>query len=161
MSEMTLEQVRDSLREVAAIEATTGADSGNLYMEMADAIDAHLAQPAQAVDVVVMRTRRNGKAWQYYEPDYLSPEAISRLAGYGWEFERLTRALSGEKAGPVGDGWMPIETSPQDGTRVLLWVDQTCRVGSWKCFPADAQNPCAPTHWMPLPASPTPDKEGM
>ena len=71
---------------------------------------------------------------QFYER---AQEAANRLEG-----------LDAEK-------WMPIETAPQDGTRVLLWAESKCRVGYWVYYPADAQNPVAPTHWMPLPPPPT------
>jgi hypothetical protein len=56
----------------------------------------------------------------------------------------------------VPETWRPMETAPQDGTRVLLWAEGKCRVGYWVYFPADAANPVAPTHWMPLPSAPSP-----
>lgn len=47
---MTLEQVRDLLREDAASPMSERGFSTRELTEMADAIDAHLTQPAQAVD---------------------------------------------------------------------------------------------------------------
>ena len=61
--------------------------------------------------------------------------------------------------------WQSIETAPNDGTKVLLWVDGQVDIGDW--LPAihpwnnsawwvesgqvTARNP---THWMPLPEAP-------
>ena len=124
---------------------------------------AHLAQPAQAVDVVAWRWRDNvrpGLPWDVTDDEDVI-NGMRRTGGY--EIEPLTRAISGEKSGPV-DGWRPIETAPKDG-RSLILCRQTAFVGSWD---ADERAWCDnrrslrdPSHWMPLPASPAPDKEGQ
>jgi hypothetical protein len=66
----------------------------------------------------------------------------------------VTTMLEAERA---RNRWQPIDTAPQDGTRVLLWAEGKCRVGNWIYYPADANNPVAPTHWMPLPEPPSAD----
>lgn len=57
--------------------------------------------------------------------------------------------------------WQPIDTAPQDGTRVLLWISTGIAMPfSWDGerwqgddFPL---NLAWPTHWMPLPDAPNP-----
>ncbi len=66
------------------------------------------------------------------------------------------------------NGWMPIETAPKDGTRILVYVCDSGRVTeAWFCedtglWPHDdpyseEYEPCnvgLPTHWQPLPPPP-------
>jgi hypothetical protein len=70
-------------------------------------------------------------------------------------------------------GWLPIETAPKDGTRVLLSDGTSVSIGSWgnafsswgwsnESAPEPTDGPGAipgywtepPTHWMPLPDAP-------
>ena len=75
-----------------------------------------------------------------------------------WMAWQARAALTAAKAG----GWLPIETAPKDGTRVLLWRrairDQPAPImadGFWceTCWvwPYILSEP---THWQPLPAPP-------
>jgi hypothetical protein len=166
---------------------------------------AHLAQPALAVDVVAWRWRDNvrpGLPWDVTDDEDVI-NGMRRTGGY--EIEPLTRAISGEKAGPVG-GWQPIETAPKDGSAILIadiqdgvvydvlnghfevlaededdgpwdirdgepWCSYEGRgAGIYFCHWLPGKewesrwlfgHDSGYTHWMPLPASPAPDKEGL
>lgn len=74
--------------------------------------------------------------------------------------------------------WQPIETAPRDGTNIDLWVKTKdcfeCRLpncffctetGAWyvkgdfgEYEPLDGG---MPTHWMPLPAPPQAEEDGL
>ena len=54
--------------------------------------------------------------------------------------------------------WRPIETSPKDGQRVLVFDPRRGRVMGVEIRQADGEwwrmNKLGPTHWMPLPQPP-------
>ena len=58
--------------------------------------------------------------------------------------------------------WQPIATGPRDGTKVLLLYDgDQISLGIWhkpdKFHPDGWWSAYRATHWMPLPAPPTPN----
>ena len=71
-----------------------------------------------------------------------------------------------------GDGWMPIETAPRDGTEVILWSSKNPTMeptvarfdeGEWQSihFLGGLYEHAlwfTPSHWTPLPAAPTVDQ---
>jgi hypothetical protein len=152
---MTLEQkvarlklVADGLRRIQEFESAR-------YL---DEYAAHLAQPAQAVDVGAIREVID----VLNDVVRTAPMSNFSRSRVGNQVDKLTRALSGEKAGPVGDG-LPDEN---------WFADQLCdlrnRWGehepSW--LETDDNHP---DDWMAkelrkrllaLPVSPTPGKEG-
>lgn len=78
----------------------------------------------------------------------------------------LTKAAAAAAWNRRADDWMPIETAPRDGTRVVLWGAsesvlaywygdslgwQLVHTGAWA---EDADVGIDPTHWRPLPEGP-------
>lgn len=69
---------------------------------------------------------------------------------------------------PSASAWHPMETAPNDETPVLAWWSQyqhegyriICQRsnGTWKHI-ANGFNVQPPTHWMPLPPSPSSEKD--
>lgn len=67
--------------------------------------------------------------------------------------------------------WRSIETAPKDGTRVLLWIVSESPyhedhampgVGHWTEWNGGGWvrwHRGTPTHWMPLPEPPKPERE--
>ena len=64
-------------------------------------------------------------------------------------------------AAPVRNGWRGMESAPKDGTPMLVWCAHMnrCVIIEWpradENWDGDAIDP---THWMPLPPPPAPDR---
>lgn len=67
------------------------------------------------------------------------------------------------------NGWMPIESAPKDGTRILGVINGITSKFTvemeWNLYRGEWHRPMGtgvviePTHWMPLPAPPTGEDE--
>ena len=83
------------------------------------------------------------------------------------EANRQPTSAAGLRAAPGSASWLPIETAPKDGRRVLLWRhDDELEIGYWSTsvwvspgawIIYEARSDTVelhPTHWMPLPTTP-------
>jgi hypothetical protein len=187
---MTLEQARDRCIVAIGAVAADGSMAGSAATVIRKIFDvdlAHVAPPAQTVDVGAIR-----EVIDILQADG-APFGVKPLA------DRLTRALTGEKAGRV-DGWLPIDTAPK-GKPVLVHYINGCGKGRTikaryvdrfteesspdsECDEYNEENDTYytlpgwyemidnwdeyssvfvhhdPILWHPLPTSPAPDKEG-
>lgn len=69
---------------------------------------------------------------------------------------------------PINNGWLPIETAPNDGTIIDLWTNHGQREanckwenGSWRYYWINSFESLEwikiddiATHWMPIPGAP-------
>lgn len=96
MSTMTLDQVLEEMQDCLKEDRVTrrGIVGAHNVVCWADAIDAHLAQPAQAVGV-------DSLAQEIRRVDGMHMLGAGALAEALMPF--ITRALTGEKAGPVDE----------------------------------------------------------
>lgn len=64
----------------------------------------------------------------------------------------------------MSDNWQPIETSPKDGSRFLVYVKGygpfTAHYCEEICVMTGIPLKADPTHWMPLPKPPNVSKDG-
>ena len=142
---MTLEQVRDRLRAV-----DHAGMSGDECDDLADAIDAHLSQPAQVVDV---DTVREVIAEMQIKAPTVKPKHLDNWAG------RLTRSIGTAQEGLPKV--RPLSEYHEDHGYVVWWAWDATR-GEWMGEPAwigrpdDDDWPGHHTHWTAHPPLPTP-----
>lgn len=84
-------------------------------------------------------------------------EAIEMLSQLSYSDERISEALTHAIEVLRADTWMPIDSAPRDGTRILLHNKYGAGSGHfdkvWHCHFAFNQGE-SPTHWRPLPKPP-------
>jgi hypothetical protein len=129
MEAMTLDDVMRAAIRAGAVADQHDGPNGSVkfdaktFQAFVRHLNAHLAQPAQAVDVGAIReviAELESVVQTAKMPSFYRDNVASQIG-------KLTRALSGEKAGPVGDGWvsamvdrflgwrLPDDFSPDDG----------------------------------------------
>jgi hypothetical protein len=133
-----------------------------------------MARPQLQPETYDEAVKRLGRVGLFAPGDYVSSCTICGIHFHGDKRALccLPCAVSALSTRPLLEGWRPIETAPKDGTRILTAgckYGPAVRVLSWgsgrynrstKGYEPDwIDGPTygfAPTHWMPLPASPTP-----
>jgi len=78
-------------------------------------------------------------------------------------FDAGQPSLADQQDQNAKDAWQPIETAPNDGTRVIVWHEHftaPCSAryyspsSEWMMYYGGSSFKRQPTHWMPLPAPP-------
>lgn len=103
--------------------------------------------------------------------------ALGALKGYGHEntaaakslqyvMDELMKAYLEAAREPVGEGWLPIDTAPKDGTHIMVAWNGQARFAKWSLIKkrwlifltqgySSTNYYGYSTHWMPLPLPPT------
>ena len=175
--------VDDVLRRVEKIicdcNMSDGKQAGG-YLSLGDLrkVQATLASSPVVVDVekVMALVEQYGQEkWNQGDNQYRRG-CESSSTYYSEEAGRIRdriRAMLASPAVPVGDGWMPIETAPKDGTVFLIGFNETARMrGARTVYEArwcTAQEKFTSvngfvlfdgaTNWRPLPPAPAATKE--
>lgn len=133
-------------------------------------------------DLDLMHADQITRIWRECQSQGLDHVAFAwRIEREGWR--RLLTALTSAPPAPSVGGWMPIETIPQDGSHVLVWVqagqyedddegtpvttDQSfCDIGWWRTGTGLVEDGFVDyggmstfdaemvTHWQPMPQPP-------
>ena len=101
----------------------------------------------------------NGAGWVARNADGTYRHENIQARWTAWQAARSAPAAPVEL--PQGDGWLPIESAPKDGSEILLvsrkgriangcWMTANDRRGTWMWPYVMVE----PTHWMPLPQPP-------
>ena len=163
MSKYTAELVRDWHRAKAEC-IRNGMSTGNatVHDRMADAIDA------------ILRERESAKAGVTDEMTEAACRAYAIASDNPWPYSKegwndddraymraalkvVAQMLASAR---VPEEWLPIESAPKNED-VLTWADTIIPYnieymdddGNWE------RNDPKPTHWMPIPKGPKPEKE--
>lgn len=112
----------------------------------------------------ILKAARKADAEFYSDPD-LEDEIEQILLGRRDHWAEIQVACMAIQADRQRDQWQPIETAPQNGTRIILmWepfggVSEHVELGRWSERSGWVNTyghafTGYPTHWMPLPAAP-------
>lgn len=112
-------------------------------------------RPEEGVETLVERYGRAAFDAGEYEPcrsNFRSyKEALNHMDAAKAE---LLAALRRPVPRGTPVAWMPIESAPRDGTRVLLWDGYNRSLGYWGGHAWMGHNGLRPSHFQPLPAPP-------
>jgi hypothetical protein len=155
------------LLEIEEARIASGAFKPNAEAQRRiDAARAALDSPVAVSDedIEKMLTELHNIAMDYDSEEYGLP---MHHEGYVQKMIAAARALSRTAPG-VAEGWQPIETAPKDGTVVLGWDPTWYDIATpirwnekrqrWDFFHVSHQT--FASHWRPMLAAPSADKEG-
>ena len=173
MSDLTakLEEFRDTVlnqRGAMAENGMTGDQINSVLTEFDSLFDimALRALQAPAIPAVVLRALAELEAIALTEyPMTTFSQARPKVLA-----ETIRAALTAAPTPAPGNGWLPIESAPKDGTHVLVCVAGLARSvgeaywweGAWRCW--DGENHrrtymVEVDRWQPLPAPPEKDSK--
>lgn len=156
-------RVGDKLREIRRRAIESGGLVPRPAAEVIAELDGQWTTPAASEASPAEQVGEDGlpEELEAFAKDFL-PKSPTRLM-----CERAANLIRRLASGQVPEGWQPIETAPKDGTLILLAIPQGVVAASWQewapgewWFGSDIVDYDDATHWMPLPAAPSPEKQG-
>lgn len=127
------------------------------------------------INELLIKWRHEADTWQKYLDEHrdLIPEKVyssieSEIAQITTKAAELEAAIAVADTAAAEQQWQPIETAPKDGTPILAvseahikegWSPQVIEWSDvWMYSECFDEFMFEPTHWMPIPAAPTPPK---